>query len=721
MIDNTNRGFRDDPFSERSADTPAVKYRLGIDVGGTFTDAMIVNELTGETEIAKVPSTPSDPSEGFLRAVGQMLDLERIDAEAVSYLIHGTTVATNAIIEGKGARTGFITTQGFRDLLEIQRQIRPVLYDVMFDKTKPLVPRYLAHEVPERLNARGEVVIPLDEEAVRRAARELKAEGVEAISVCFLHAYVNGQHERRAAEIILDSFPEALISLSSKVAPEFREYYRASTTTINAAVQPLMKRYLSAIESRIRDRGVRGELLVMQSSGGVQTFGAAAETPVYMVESGPAAGVIAAAHLGTSLGFRNIISFDMGGTTAKTSLIQDGRPRVTKDYEVGSKATPGTGGSRGAGYPIKTPVIDLVEIGAGGGSIAWVDAGGVLRVGPQSAGADPGPVCYGRGGREPTVTDANVVLGRLDPDNFLGGAMRLDVEAAREAIERKCAVPLGMDVIGAANGIVEIANAAMVNALRLVSIQHGFDPREFALIGFGGAGPGHASRLAAEMQIPLTIIPRAPGIFSAMGLLVTDLRHDFSVTRIQKDSEIDPAEIGRLFDGLIEEGRSALVQDGLDESAMTFNREIDMRYVGQSYELSIPVSENDFKSDDFGRVAARFHNEHQRVYGFSTESEPVELVNFRLSAVGSINKPPAPSIEPVGPSGAAEARRDRRSIYYAEAGGFVDCDVYQRMRLGSGSTFSGPAVVEELDSTTVIQPGYEVRVDDFGNLHISPC
>jgi N-methylhydantoinase A len=694
-------------------------FRIGIDIGGTFTDAMVVDERTGEVVIAKLPSTPNDPSLGFLQAMERLLEPVGIQPGSISYVIHGTTVATNAIIEGKGAKTGFVTTHGFRDLLEIQRQIRPVLYDVMFDKTKPLVPRYLAYEVPERINAAGEVIRPLDEGAVREVGRALRAEGVEAVAICFLHGYVNGAHERRAAELIREGFPTAVVSVSSEVAPEFREYYRASTTVINAAVQPLVRRYLGAIADRLRDRGVRGELLVMQSSGGVLTFAAAAEKPVYMVESGPAAGVTAAAHLGNSLGYRQVVSFDMGGTTAKTSLIRDGQPRVTKDYEVGSNAMPGSGSSRGSGYPIRTPVIDLVEIGAGGGSIAWVDSGGVLRVGPQSAGAEPGPVCYGRGGREPTVTDANLVLGRLDPRYFLGGEMALDVDAASEAIEERCGRPLGLDLVAAAHGIIEIANAAMVNAMRMVSIQHGFDPREFVLIGFGGAGPGHANRLAIEMRFPLTIIPRAPGIFSAMGLLVTDLRHDFSITRIRRTEAADPAELEQLFGVLVVQGRQALEREGVPKGAMQFHRQVDMRYVGQSYEISISAPEENAHIQ-LNELVERFHREHDRVYGFSAPTEPTEIVNLRLSAIGTISKPRDQVIDSAGPDGAAVALQGQRPVYFAEAGGFVDCPIYLRYELGQGVAIDGPAVVEEMDSTTVVHPGFQATVDRMGNLLLSP-
>ena len=390
-------------------------YRIGVDIGGTFTDIALIDEATGQVYNGKVSSTPDDPSEGFMEAVRRLVEEQAVAPDEVSYIVHGTTVATNAIIEGKVASTAFITTDGFRDMLEIARQIRPELYNLQFEKPQPLVPRHHCFGVAERLDAKGEVLTPLDEAALRVVARQLQQERVESIAVCFLHAYANPIHERRAGEILAEVLPQAVVSLSSEVAPEFREYLRASTTVINGCIRPVVARYLQRIEERLTEAGIRAELLVMQSSGGVYTFAAAQQRPVYMVESGPAAGVIAAAHLGQALGYDQVISFDMGGTTAKAGLVQGGEPSITKDYEVGAKAQSGVGASRGAGYPIRTPVIDLVEIGAGGGSIAWVDPGGILRVGPESAGADPGPACYGRGGTRPTVTDANLLWGRLNP------------------------------------------------------------------------------------------------------------------------------------------------------------------------------------------------------------------------------------------------------------------------------------------------------------------
>jgi N-methylhydantoinase A len=690
-------------------------YRLGIDIGGTFTDATLINEDTGEIRIGKVSSTPRDPSLGFMEATHRILREAGVAPADVSHVVHGTTVATNAIIEGKTARTGFITSEGFRDMLEIARQTRPTLYDLLFEKAKPLVPRYLCFGVPERLDAQGKVLIALDEAAVRGVAERLRQEKVESIAVCLLHSYINSAHEKRVEQILRQVFPDALVSLSSEVAPEFREYSRATTTIVNASIRPVAERYLRCIEARLRQEGLRAELLVMQSSGGVFTFESASEKPVFMVESGPAAGVMAAAYFGDILGYRAVISFDMGGTTAKVGLIQNGAPRVTKEYEVGMAAKAGVGSSRGGGYPIRTPVIDLVEIGAGGGSIAWVDSGGILRVGPQSAGADPGPACYGKGNTEPTITDANLVLGRLNPHYFLGGEIKLDLEMAWRAIEEKCARPLGLNVVEAAHGIVEIANAAMVNALRLVSVQRGYDPRDFVMVSFGGAGPVHANRLAAENGISTTLIPMSPGTTSAMGLLVTDLQYDYATTLVQRVDRLDTAMVEQARRALEENAQADLERERVQPQDRAFLRQVDMRYVGQSYELTVPLPDSRLGSAEIGRLLERFHREHDRAYGFSASDEPVELVALRLTAIGKIAKP---RLRELGPDGGdvSSARKATRPVYFAESGGHVDCPIYDRCQLRAGCVVRGPAIVEEMDSTTVIHPGFVAIVDRFGNL-----
>ncbi len=682
-----------------------MSVRVAIDIGGTFTDATLIDEVSGAVSIAKVLTTPSDPSVGFMQAVERALQEGDVQAAQVNFVVHATTVATNSIIEGTIARSGFVTTDGFRDLLEIARQVRPSLYDTQFEKAPPLVPRDRAVVVRERLGPTGEVLLDLDSDSVREAAAVLRREQVESVAVCLLHSYVNPEHEQRVGAILAQELPGIPISLSAEVAPEFREYLRASTTVINAAIRPVVGRYLERIEHRLAEAGVEAKLLVMQSNGGVFSSEAAARKPVFMVESGPAAGVIASAYLGETLGKPDILSFDMGGTTAKVGLIQGGRPSVTKDYNVGGHAGAGIGGLSLTGYPVRTPVIDLVEIGAGGGSVAWVDSGGLLRVGPQSAGADPGPVCYRSGGTEPTVTDANVVLGRLNPGYFLGGEIDLDVEGARRAIEERCAKPLGLDVTEAANGIVEIANAAMVNALHLISVQRGYDPRDFVLVGFGGAGPVHANALMRDAEMPTLLIPRSPGIFSATGLLTTDLKRDTAVTIMHRLDALEPAVVETTFAEREEAGRLELEREGIAGDAIEFARQIDLRYVGQSYELTIPAGDG---------LLERFHAEHDRTYGFAAPAEPVEVVSLRLTSVGRIAKPPP---RPLETGGSAEPK-ERRSVYFAESGGYVDCPIYDRYALPAEAALVGPAIVEEFDSTTVVHPGYVARVDELGNLLI---
>ena len=694
-------------------------YRLGVDIGGTFTDATLIDEDSGTISSAKVPSTPAAPAAGFMVAVERILKANGVAPGQVSYIVHGTTVATNALIEAKVAPTAFLTTEGFRDMLEIARQTRPSLYDLHFEKTPPLVPRNLCFGIPERLSAVGAVLAPLDEDTVRRVAEKLRNARVEAVAVCLLHSYANPEHENRVGAILRQTLPGVTVSLSAAVAPEFREYLRASTTVINACIQPVVGRYLAAIQTGLQELGLNPEFLVMQSSGGVISAAAAARRPVYMVESGPAAGVIGAAHLGTTCGYRDIISFDMGGTTAKLGLVQDGQPQITKDYEVGTRAHAG-GGGRGQGYPIRTPVVDLVEIGAGGGSVAWVDSGGGLRVGPHSAGADPGPACYGQGGERPTITDANAVLGRLNPNYFLGGEIGLDLKAARRAIEEHCAGPLGLEVVEAAHGIVEIANTAMVNALRLVSVQKGYDPRNFALVAFGGSGPVHANRLAQLARIPTAVIPVSPGTASALGLLLTDLEHDYAASVLQRVEDVEPAAVERLCRSLEERGQGALESEGVEEGARQMVRLAELRYVGQSFELTVPLSGAPLDQGSIKSLLARFHQAHERAYGFKAEGEPVELVHVRVRAIGRMTRPESRRLQ--GAGGTLEtARRSRRPVYFAAPGGFVDCPIYRRQSLGCSTVVNGPAVIEEADSTTVVEPGYAALVDPLGHMLLQPA
>ncbi|MDP6043305.1 MAG: hydantoinase/oxoprolinase family protein [Dehalococcoidales bacterium] len=696
------------------------QYRLGVDIGGTFTDVVLMNLGTGEFRTAKVATTPQDLATGFLHAMERVVVEAAVTPEEVAQIIHATTVATNAIIENKVARSAFITTRGFRDILEIQRQIRPTLYDLFFDKPPSLIPRYLCYEVTERVTAEGEVLQPLDEDEVRQVVRQIKQEAVEAIAVCFLHSYITPAHEKRTGEIVKAEFPEAYLTLSSEINPEFREYFRASTTVINAVLMPLVARYVDKLQKEISARGFKSGLYVMQSGGGLMTGEVARDKPAAMVESGPAAGVIAASSLGTLLGYPNVISFDMGGTTAKAGLVERGRPKLAVNYEVGSAAiSPDAHGKKGSGYPLQTPVIDLVEIGAGGGSIAWIDTGGALRVGPQSAGADPGPACYMAGGTLPTITDANVVLGRIDPDYFLGGEIKLDRKAAEKAIEEHCARTLDKDVATTAAGIVEIANAHMIRALRIVSVERGYDPREYVLIAFGGAGPMHVNGIVKELEIPTVIVPLNPGITSALGLLMTDLRHDYVVTYICRVDRLDLDKVNRVYRDFTAQGRSLLTQESVKETDMLFSKFMDIRYVGQSYERTIPVPSKEIAIKDMGEIAALFHKEHERAYGHCAPNEPVEVANLKLSATGIIPKPKLKDLKR-GESTPEAALLTTRQVYFSETEGFVECSVYDRYKLRQGNAIKSPAIVEDKDATTVIHPGYQVEVGRYGNMILTP-
>ncbi len=697
------------------------RFRIGVDIGGTFTDGTLVDSSTGQVITSKVLTTPADPASGFISAVNKLLGVSNdVDPSEIEHVVHATTVATNAIIEGKTAKTAFVTTQGFRDMLEIARQIRPSLYDLQFEKPAPLVPRQLCFEIRERLDAKGNVVTPLDEKALAIVVDQLAESEVEAIAICLLHSYRNPDHEQKVGEAIKAKIPDVKLSLSSKIVPEFREYLRASTTVINSAVTPIVSTYLASILEKLHSADVNSELLVMQSNGGVYPAQSASESPVFMVESGPAAGAVAAASLGSALGYPNVISFDMGGTTAKASLILNGQPNITKDYSVGGAAQSGDGAFGGAsGYPIRTPVVDLVEIGAGGGSIAWVDSGGALRVGPQSAGADPGPVSYGLGGKEPTITDANLILGRLDPSYFADGQISLDTEAAKNAIHKHCAEPLGLSIEAAAHGIIEIANTAMVNALRLVSVQRGHDPRDFMLMGFGGAGPAHVVRLAEQAGIPQVLIPAEPGTASALGLLVTDVRMESSATLIIRADQVELSRITYEFEKLENSGRLAHSAAASASGEPIFERAIEMRYWGQSFELSVPVPDrktidNDWMND----LIEAFHESHDSAYGFRADDEPVELVNLRLTTVGKIARPQLRKLDTIDHD-IQVAIKGERPVYFAtdsSQGGVISTTVYNRQKLPPRSTFNGPAIVEEPDCTTVIQPSWSVTVDDFGNL-----
>ena len=677
--------------------------RLGVDIGGTFTDIVLMDEATGALTIAKVPSVPADPAAGLVEAIRRALAGAGASPDAVTLLIHGTTIVTNAVLEGKLPRTALVTTEGFRDVLEIGRHLRPDMYDLFQDKPTPIVPRDLRFGARERTAADGAILVPLAEPSAVAIAERLRGAGVEAVAICFLHAYANPANERAMRSVLAACLPEVSLSASSDVCREIREYERSSTVALNAATMPLMARYLEVVQARVTAVIPKAQVLLMQSSGGSMTVGAAKQTPVHLITSGPAAGVLAAQFIGRATGRENVLGFDMGGTSTDISLVYRGAPRMTTEGGIG-------------GHPVKLPMLEVNTIGAGGGSIAWLDTGGGLRVGPQSAGADPGPAAYGRGGTEPTVTDANLVLGRLDPAKFLGGDMGLDPEAAHRAVRDRIATPLGMETVRAAAGIIRIANANMERALRVSSAERGYDPREITLVAFGGAGPVHGAAVARAVGFRAVLVPEAPGVFSALGLLVADIRHDFVQSHLAPAAKADPAALQSVYADLEAGAAEALREDGVPAHQQALLRTADLRYVGQAYEVNIPVAAGRLDAAAVAAAVRRFHEEHQRLFAHSDPGDPVEFVNLRVAALGRVAAPEIRA-RPAEPHAAVPG--GHRRAFFDEAADFVDCAIYDRVGLHPGVRLAGPAIVEQMDSTTVIHPGQSAEVDGFGNLVIA--
>jgi N-methylhydantoinase A len=690
-------------------------YFIGVDIGGTFTDVVLAEAASHRLFTAKILTTPDRPAHAVLAGIRDALAQAHATPAEVQRVVHATTLATNLILERKGSKVAYITTSGFGDLFLIgkERVVGADRYNVLLEKSPPLVTRRLTLEVEERINRHGEVVRPLNEQAAIDGLTRLAREKPQSVAICFLHSYANSAHERAMAALVRKHLPGVYVALSSEIWPEFREFERASTTAMSAYVGPTISSYVQALDDDLRRMGIVGSFEIMQSSGGVMSAAAVARKPVYSVESGPAAGVIAATHLGQLCNQPNIISFDMGGTTAKAGLIRHGKPSVTHDFRVGSHLSSGI---RAGGYPIKIPVIDLAEVGAGGGSIAWMDAGGALQVGPSSAGAAPGPACYGFGGQQPTVTDANLLLGYLDPDYFLGGRMRIYPERSRDAI-RPLAMKLGLDVVEAARGIYEIANTHMGSAIRVVTIQRGIDPREFAVMAFGGAGPVHAAKVAEQFEIPNVIIPVSPGLASALGLLVSDMAEDYVATMLMDGREADVAKIEQLLGELESDARAALRVQGVAESNIVIQRLIDVRFKHQSHELPVTIPDGRIDSSTVSAAEEGFRRLYNELYGV-LPNDPCQFVNFRVRATGIVAKPELTRAAP-GDGNPHRALKGKRDAYFAEAGSFVALNVYDRARLRPNDVLTGPAIAEEPDSTTVCPPGYAVRVDEYLNLHIN--
>ena len=686
-------------------------YRLGFDIGGTFTDFMLVDERTGAVASHKVLTSSDDPSRAVMTGLAELLAQIEAEASELGLAIHGTTLITNALIERKGATTALVTTAGFRDVLEMGREMRYDIYDLRMLKPEPLAPRRLRFEVTERLDRNGNVLTPLDEQSVQAVVEQVRASGAESVGICFLHSFRNAAHEQAVGAAFAERLPGVRVSLSSSVAPEIREYERMNTTVANAYVQPLFDTYVTQIAQGLADAGSGGALFLMLSSGGITSVDTAVANPIRLVESGPAAGALVSAFYGERMGRRNLISFDMGGTTAKICLIKDGRAAMASAFEIARVHR----FKKGSGLPVRVPSIELVEIGAGGGSIARIDELGLLKVGPESAGSSPGPACYGFGGEQPTVTDANLLLGYLNPGFFLGGRMDLDVAAAERAVER-LGEQVGLDRTAAAFGIFQVVNESMISATRVHVAERGEDPRRYMLVAFGGAGPVHAHAIAKALKAPGFICPPSAGVASALGFLTAPIAFDFARSFITRLDRADLAELDRLFTAMEQEAVAILTTADVPLDDIQIVRSADLRHVGQGHEITVELPAG--TDLDAAAIAEAFYTEYERLFGHAHREVAVEVLTCRLRASG-----PTPTIEletpPANPASVDRARRGVRPAYFAEGGGFVETDIYARVDLAPGATLTGPAIIEEVDCTIVVPPGMTATVDSDRNLIVT--
>jgi len=679
------------------------QYRLSVDVGGTFTDVVLFDEKTKAVYVTKVSSTSKDQSEGVIKGIKKIAKQVGISSyEDISYFIHGTTVATNALLEKGGAKTALIITEGFRDILEIGRQRRPDLYNFWAKRPKPPIPRYLIFEVPERVLYNGEIVKKLDENKAKQIIGKIKRHNVKSIAVCFLHSYKNSVNEERMKKLILEEMPDAYISISCEILPEIREYERTCTTVANAYLMPKVQIYINNLVKRKENFNITAKLHVMQSNGGVMSAEAAAKRSVHTVFSGPAGGVLAGIYMSKLIREDNVITLDMGGTSTDLALIEKNQIKLTTEGEIG-------------GFPIKVPMIEMHTIGDGGGSIAWVDIGGALRVGPQSAEADPGPACYGLGGENPTVTDANLVLGRLNNKSFLGGEKPLYYEKARLAIEKKLSSKLNLPIIECANGIINVVNSNMSGGINVISTQKGYDLREFSLIAFGGAASLHAAQLADELKMEKVIVPLSPGNFSAIGGELAEVRYDYVRTNIKSVNNITTNEYNEIWEEMKKEAISHLAEEGFAKSKIIFAGTADMRYAGQAWELNIPVPIGLTSEKNFQKIAQDFQKIHKRTYGYVLKDEDIIFVNLRLSAIGTIPKLEFKE-EPLRDKAPQKALKGNRDVFINK--NFVKCSIYDRDRLAPGSLVIGPAIIEEYGSTTLIPSKKIAKIDKFRNIII---
>ncbi len=683
-----------------------MRYKIGIDVGGTFTDFLLTAE-DGASEIYKVLSTPDDPSIGLMNGLSEMAKAHGMSREEfikkVETIVHGTTVTTNAVLTRRGAKTGLLTTKGVRDALEMRRGIREEQYNNRYTNVEPLVPRYLRYPVGERLDYKGDVVTPLNKTDVSKAAELFKKEGVEAIAICFMNSFANGNHESIAAEIIKKKFPDIYLTVSSSFLPSIRFYDRISTTVLNSYVGPILRNYLTSLIAKLRDVGFEGILLIMQSNGGVVSPQAAMDQAAVTLLSGPAAGPVAGIEYTSIQGYDDCITIDMGGTSFDAALIKDKTPLVTTEGEIDR-------------LRLALPMLGIVTIGAGGGSIGWVDEGGLLRMGPQSAGSKPGPTCYDLGGELPTCTDADLILGYLDKDFFAGGKIPLNYEKARKAIETKIAVPLKLDPIEAAAGMYRVINVNMASGVREVSVKRGHDPREFPLVVAGGAGPVHACMIALELEIPIMIVPKESSIFCAAGMLMSDLKHNFVRTYSTRLDQMDEKKFRSLFDEMKSEAGELLKSEHIPEDSIHHIYSLDMRYVKQYHEVNVEITEQELEKVDIAKIAGKFHPEHNRLYGYSLEEEktPIELINLRLLSIGTTMKPKFRE-ERYDREDPSAAFKKKRKAYLPGKKAFEEIPVYDGDKLRFGNRVEGPALIEQVNTTTFVTPEYNVLCDRYGS------
>ncbi|MCJ1909908.1 hydantoinase/oxoprolinase family protein [Planococcus ruber] len=675
--------------------------RVATDIGGTFTDLVYVDD-NGKVGVAKSHTTPPNFEQGVI----DVIEKSGIDQQDIETFIHGTTVIINALTERKGVKTGLITTKGFRDVIEIARGNRPDLFNVRYKKPVPFVERYLRQEVEERLNQKGEVITPLNINQITELIEYFKKEQVEALAVSYLHAYKNPEHEQQTVELIQQLWPEVAVTASHEVTKEWREYERTNTAVLNSYVKPIASSYINRLNNKLVENDADSFNYIMQSNGGTTTFEQAKKTPINMVESGPVAGIYGAAYLGEIIGEKNVIAFDIGGTTAKCSLISNGEVKVSTDYYIEKD-------DLNAGYPIKSPVVDIVEIGNGGGSIAWIDEGGSLKVGPHSAGAVPGPVAYGQGGTEPTTTDANLLTGRLSPENF---DYQVNLESVKQAIHDKVSKVYGLTEEEGALGIIRIANANMLNALKLISVRKGYDPRDFTLVAFGGGGSMHAPALARDLGVKKVVVPVASSVFSAWGMLMTDLRHDYIQTYINRLQDIDLSELNNEWNKLESQAKEQYAEENVKEEEIVFNRFVDMRYSGQEHTVKVPLAGGVINEETIKDVIALFHELHEQSFTFKLVEAQTEIVNLHLTAFGSVQKPELQKFE-VENRPLESALKETRNVFY-ENEGWVPTKVYHRDLLVPGMKIEGPAIVEEPTATTVFYSEQTLSVDAYGNLLI---